>query len=78
MHIRVEFTLILFRPFVYELMIGTVRHSDESGMLGRFSKRSNCPFNVFFAVSVQFCEDIFIPKENLQEPCFLCVDSCST
>eukprot|EP00474_Spongospora_subterranea_P010374 CRZ10832.1 hypothetical protein [Spongospora subterranea] len=51
-HVRIECSLILFRPFVHELLIGSIRHSDSSGIL----------------VSFHFSEDIFLPKDYLPEP----------
>ncbi|XXQ30181.1 RNA polymerase III subunit Rpc25 domain-containing protein [Plasmodiophora brassicae] len=53
-HVRVECSLVFFRPFVDEVLVGKVRHSDPSGLL----------------VSLEFTEDVFISKEQFPEPSF--------
>eukprot|EP00475_Leptophrys_vorax_P032348 TRINITY_DN4979_c0_g1_i4.p1 TRINITY_DN4979_c0_g1~~TRINITY_DN4979_c0_g1_i4.p1 ORF type:complete len:212 (-),score=48.48 TRINITY_DN4979_c0_g1_i4:1150-1785(-) len=51
-HIKVKFGVIVFRPFVDEIMQGSIRFSDPTGML----------------ISTGFFEDVFIPKDELPKP----------
>jgi len=52
--IQVTFRLLVFRPFLGEVMIGKIRQADHTGIL----------------VSVDFFDHIFIPKEFLQAVSF--------
>ena len=75
--IQFDFNLVLFRRQVlYELMVGSIRYSDESDILGMvfyFAYHAHSLDALCASVSVQFYEDIFILKENLQEPCIFYV-----
>lgn len=51
--IRVKFRLILFRPFVGEILVGKVKSSDAEGI----------------KVTLGFFDEIFIPASLLQQPC---------
>ena len=50
-HHRVVFRVIVFRPFVGEIAVGTIVGSDENGL----------------KVSIEFFEDIFIPHYLLPQ-----------
>ncbi|PLW13126.1 hypothetical protein PCANC_15536 [Puccinia coronata f. sp. avenae] len=49
---RVEFTLVVFRPFIGEHIIGTVKFTSPAGV----------------RVSLKFFDDIYIPLRSLQTP----------
>ncbi|PLW31591.1 hypothetical protein PCANC_16227 [Puccinia coronata f. sp. avenae] len=49
---RVEFTLVVFRPFIGEHIIGTVKSTSPAGV----------------RVSLKFFDDIYIPLRSLQTP----------
>lgn len=51
-HIRVQFRLILFRPFASEVVMGKIKACDATGIL----------------VSVDFFDHIFVPASELQYP----------
>jgi len=51
-HIRVQFRLVVFRPFPAEVVVGKVKACDATGLL----------------VSVEFFEHIFVPAQELQYP----------
>jgi DNA-directed RNA polymerase subunit E'/Rpb7 len=51
-HIRVQFRLVVFRPFASEVIVGRVKGCDQTGLL----------------VSVEFFDHIFIPAAELQFP----------
>ena len=51
-HIRVQFRLILFRPFASEVIMGKIKACDATGIL----------------VSVDFFDHIFLPAGELQYP----------
>ncbi|KAL6071679.1 DNA-directed RNA polymerase III subunit RPC8 [Balamuthia mandrillaris] len=53
-HTKVTFRMVVFRPFRGEVIVGKLRHSTPDGI----------------TVSLGFFEDVFIPKEELQEPSF--------
>ncbi|XP_078436954.1 RNA polymerase Rpb7 N-terminal domain-containing protein [Wolffia australiana] len=59
---NVVFRLVMFRPFVGEVLIGKVDSSSESGL----------------KVSVGFFDDIYIPRHLLQQPCSLGKDGVWT
>ena len=54
-HIRVQFRLVIFRPFASEVIMGKVKACDATGIL----------------VSVEFFDHIFIPAHELQYPSHL-------
>lgn len=54
-HIRVQFRLIVFRPFASEVIVAKVKACDATGLL----------------VSVDFFDHIFIPAHELQYPSHL-------
>ena len=53
MHIPVEFRLVMFRPYVGEVLTGTLVSSDPKGM----------------RVSLGFFDEIYVPARLLQAPC---------
>ncbi|CAA6654554.1 unnamed protein product [Spirodela intermedia] len=59
---KVVFRLVMFRPFVGEVLIGKLEASSESGL----------------KVSLGFFNDIHIPRHLLQQPCTLGKDGVWT
>lgn len=53
-HHEVVFRLVVFRPFVEEVLVGTVAESTEEGI----------------RVSLGFFEDVFIPGSRMQRPSY--------
>ncbi|KAK9815819.1 hypothetical protein WJX72_010172 [[Myrmecia] bisecta] len=53
-HFQTKFRLVVFRPFVGEVIVGKLTKSSKEGL----------------HVSVGFFDDIFIPEYSLQEPSF--------
>lgn len=49
-HVKVNFRLVVFRPFPGEVLLGTIRQCDSTGIL----------------VSVDFFDHIYIPAAKLQ------------
>lgn len=55
-HVRTQFRLVMFRPFVGEIIVGKVKMADHTGMLGifalnfQFSRRYRCWSADAFAV----------------------------
>lgn len=68
-YLPVKFRLIVFRPFIGEILTGKIQSLSHLGMKG-FIFRNNKPFNLKI-VSMGFFDDIFIPKGLLWENCEL-------
>lgn len=51
-YFKVEFNLIVFRPFVGEWLVGSIQETTQEGL----------------KVSLQFFEDVLIPSSNLRTP----------
>ncbi|KAL6054120.1 DNA-directed RNA polymerase III subunit RPC8 [Balamuthia mandrillaris] len=73
-HTKVTFRMVVFRPFRGEVIVGKLRHSTPDGITGLFVLffflLQQSVYFCFLAVSLGFFEDVFIPKEELQEPSF--------
>ena len=50
---EISFRMVVFRPFVGEILLGTIRSADETGL----------------SVTMDFFDDIEIPAHFLQKPC---------
>lgn len=64
-HIQVEFRLMVFRPFVGEVLTGKIRSCNQHGIMGSFISLFSC-LACSFAVSLEFFEDVIIPLEHLK------------
>jgi len=51
-HTKVHFRCVVFRPFVDEVLVGTIKGCSEEGV----------------TVTLKFFDDILIPPEGLQQP----------
>ena len=51
-HFKVEFRVVVFRPFVGEIIEGTLKKADKTGLY----------------VDIGFFSDIFVPEHLMQEP----------
>jgi len=69
---RVVFRMVVFRPYIGEVLIGKIRHSSAEGITGEV------PFNIcgpvgrqsdcrLLLVTLGFFDDIQIPASNFQE-----------
>ena len=52
-HTKVTFRLLVFRPFVEEILVGKIKSSNPEGL----------------TINLGFFDDIFIPAQALQQPC---------
>ena len=66
----VEFRLVVFKPFVSEVLIGKVESSTEEGIRGTniLELLLQVAFVSYFSVSMTFFDDIWIPADNLPLP----------
>jgi len=52
-HTKVTFRLLVFRPFIEEILTGKIKSSNKEGL----------------TLNLGFFDDIFVPAEALQHPC---------
>eukprot|EP00743_Colponemidia_sp_Colp-15_P009050 GILK01009875.1.p1 GENE.GILK01009875.1~~GILK01009875.1.p1 ORF type:complete len:198 (-),score=20.28 GILK01009875.1:103-696(-) len=52
-HVEVDFRLVVLRPFIGEVLVGKILHSDPEGL----------------RVTLGFFDDVFIPYSLLKQPC---------
>ena len=52
-HTKVTFRVLVFRPFIEEVLIGKIKSSNKNGLM----------------LNLGFFDDIFVPAEALQQPC---------
>ena len=71
----VEFRLVVFKPFVSEVLIGKVESSTEEGIRGANILESLLQVVImpYSPVSMTFFDDIWIPADNLPLPSTLYV-----
>ena len=52
-HTKVTFRVLVFRPFVEEIIVGKIKSSNPDGL----------------TINLGFFDDIFLPAQALQHPC---------
>lgn len=68
------FRLVVFRPFISEVVVAKVKSSDEDGIRRTFSFfRLQASFNAQTPVTMGFFDDIYIPTAYLPQPSALFV-----
>jgi len=63
--------MVVFRPFVSEVIIAKVKSSDEEGIRRAFPVSFHGPQRTlisFLPVSVNFFDDLYIPAAYLPQP----------
>lgn len=63
-----DFRLVVFRPFISEVLVGKVKSQDEDGIRGRYTPNTTARLLMKRAVTMTFFDEVHIDVSQLPAP----------